>query len=55
MVYDVNVYMVMMFTGSKKVVYATAKKKIREGTDKKLHKHTFLFKGKLADYQEKLI
>lgn len=54
LVYDVNVYLVMMFTGSNKVVYEKAREKIKEGTDKEFFKHTFLYKGELESYEEKL-
>jgi hypothetical protein len=54
MVYDVNVYLVMLFTGAKKAVYESAKKKIKEGTDPKLYGNTLLYKGTIESYKESL-
>jgi hypothetical protein len=54
MVYDVNVYLVMLFTGAKKSVYSSVKAKMKAGTDQRLHQHTLLYKGAMEPYKNTL-
>lgn len=54
MVYDVNVYLVLMFTGANKSAYESGRKQMLEGTDKELLPHVMMYKGPLAPYDEQL-
>jgi hypothetical protein len=48
--YDVQLYMVPMFTGMKKAAYETAIKKMREEHRKDLFPHILFYKGELEPY-----
>ncbi len=54
LVYDPNVYLILMFTGANQVVYEKAKKQITEGTDESLKDNVVLYKGKMEDYRDQL-
>lgn len=54
MVYDPNVYLVIMFTGVNQVAYKKAKDQIEEGTDETLKENVVLYKGKMEDYRKDL-
>lgn len=50
MVYDVNLYLTLMFTGVKHAVSEKAIEKIKEGTDADLDKHVLIYEGKMGKY-----
>lgn len=52
--YDVNLYLVLMFTGSNESMAGTAKKKMQDGLDKELQPHVLLYKGDIAKYRDEL-
>lgn len=54
LVYDPNVYLILMFTGANQVAYKNAKKKIIEGTDETLRDNIVLYKGAMEDYRKTL-
>ena len=54
MVYDPNVYLILMFTGVNSIAANKAKEKIQEGTDESLKDNVVLYKGKMEDYRKKL-
>ena len=54
LVYDPNVYLIVMFTGANRVAYNKAKKQITEGTDESLKDNVVLYKGKMEDYRKEL-
>lgn len=54
LVYDPNVYLILMFTGANQVAYKNAKKKITEGTDESLKDNVVLYKGAMEDYRDEL-
>lgn len=54
LVYDPNVYLILMFTGANQVAYKSAKKKITEGTDESLKDNVMLYKGAMEDYRDRL-
>lgn len=52
--YDINVYIIPMFTGVNAAAQGTAKKKAAANVDPKLHPYLLFFKGKLKPYKESL-
>lgn len=52
--YDVNLYLIMMFTGSNEGMAGTAKKKMQQDLDPELKPHVLLYKGDISTYKEKL-
>jgi len=54
MVYDPNVYLVLMFTGVNRVAYNKAKERIEQDTDESLKDNVVLYKGKMEDYRKQL-
>ena len=51
--YDVNLYLVLMFTGSNESMVGAAKKKMQE-LDAELKPHVLIYKGDIATYKEEL-
>ena len=54
LVYDPNVYLILMFTGVNSIAANKAKEKINEGTDESLKDNVVIYKGKMEDYRKKL-
>lgn len=54
LVYDPNVYLILMFTGVNQVAYNKARKQIEEGTDESLKDNVVMYKGKMEDYRKDL-
>jgi hypothetical protein len=54
LVYDPNLYLILMFTGVNQVAYKKAKDQIAEGTDENLKDNVVLYKGKMEDYRKVL-
>lgn len=54
MVYDPNVYLILMFTGVNSLAANKAKEKINEGTDESLKDNVVIYKGKMDDYRKDL-
>jgi len=54
MVYDPNVYLILMFTGVNSLAANKAKEKIKEGTDESLKDNIVIYKGKMEDYRKDL-
>ena len=52
--YDINLYLVPMFTGVNAVAAGQAKKEIKKKVDPKLYEHMLVFKGKIKQYKEVL-
>lgn len=52
--YDVNVYFVPMFIGANKATAGTAKKKLKEDTDKELHSYVLFYTGEGGSYKKEL-
>ena len=52
--YDINVYIIPMFTGVNAAAKGTAKKAAVENMDPKLHPNILFFKGQLKPYKEAL-
>ena len=52
--YDVNVYIIPMFSGTKKEVAELAKKKLKKETDETLFPYVLFYKGKLKKYTDAL-
>jgi hypothetical protein len=52
--YDINLYLVLMFTGSNEGMAAPAKKKMREELDPELKPYVLIYKGDIAKYKETL-
>lgn len=52
--YNVDLYMIPMFTGMKKVVYETSIKKMREENRKDLFPHIVFYRGELEPYAQVL-
>ncbi|CAN5522553.1 hypothetical protein BH23BAC1_BH23BAC1_19680 [soil metagenome] len=51
---DVKVYFLPMFTGVNQAAAGTAKKKMVQGIDPKLHPHVVFYKGELKRYKDEL-
>ncbi|MGI8893807.1 MAG: hypothetical protein ACR2GN_10165 [Bacteroidia bacterium] len=51
---DVNLYFIPMFTGVNKATAGTARKKIKEKTDKQLLPHILFYVGELETYRDEL-
>ncbi|MBD99505.1 MAG: hypothetical protein CMO34_06650 [Verrucomicrobia bacterium] len=54
LVYDPNVYLILLFGGANQLAYKTAKEQIDQGTDESLKDNVVLYKGKMVDYRKKL-
>jgi hypothetical protein len=54
LVYDPNVYLILMFTGVNSLAANKAKERIKEGTDESLKDNVVIYKGKMDDYRRKL-
>ncbi|MAY83779.1 MAG: hypothetical protein CMP59_06550 [Flavobacteriales bacterium] len=54
LVYDPNVYLILMFTGVNSIAANKAKEKIEAGTDESLKDNIVIYKGKMEDYRKKL-
>ena len=54
LVYDVNVKLVLMFTGPNKVAINKAKKNMKEVTDEALFEYVLFYKGDLKPYKQPL-
>lgn len=54
MVYDPNVYLILMFGGVNAVVYNKAKERITNDTDETLKDNVVLYKGNMKDYRKAL-
>lgn len=54
LVYDPNVYLILMFTGVNQVAYNKAREQIKAGTEESLNDNVVMYKGKMEDYREKL-
>lgn len=54
MVYDVNVELLIAFTGTVKVARKKAEKKLNEATDKDLKQHVLLWSGEFDTFSSKL-
>ena len=52
--YDVNVYLVPMFTGAKAAIEKQARKHAIKHIDPSLHEHVLFYKGNMKDYKETL-
>ena len=52
--YDVNVYFIPMFSGLKKAVAGTAKKKALKNVDAELHPHVLFYVGEISSYRDAL-
>lgn len=48
--YDVNIYFIPMFTGTKKLAYGKTIKKLKESSKKDLHPYVMFYKGELEPY-----
>jgi hypothetical protein len=51
---DVNVFFLPMFTGVNQAAAGTAKKKMVQGIDQKLHPYVIFYKGELKKYKDEL-
>ena len=54
LVYDPNVYLILLFGGANQLVYKSAKEQIIQGTDESLKDNVVLYKGKMLDYRKML-
>ena len=54
MVYDVNVQLVLLFTGVNKAAYNKAEKMIKEGTTDTYRNNILLYKGEMGDLRDEL-
>ncbi len=54
LVYDPNVYLILMFTGVNQVAYNKAREQIKAGTEESLNDNVVMYKGKMEDYRKKL-
>ena len=54
LVYDPNVYLILMFTGVNSLAANKAKEKIKAGTDESLKDNVVIYKGKMEDYRKDL-
>jgi len=52
--YDVNVFLIPMFTGAKQPTMNMAKKQMKENTDKSFYKNVLCYHGELKKYKEEL-
>ncbi|MEQ9443638.1 MAG: hypothetical protein RIG62_31655 [Cyclobacteriaceae bacterium] len=52
--YDIDVYLIPMFTGVKAAAAGTAKRKAAKGIDQRLLPYILFYKGKLKPYKEAL-
>lgn len=52
LVYDPNVYLIVLFTGANQLGYNKAKEQITQGTDESLKDNVVLYKGKMEDYRK---
>jgi len=54
MVYDPNVFLILMFTGVNQVAYNKAREQIKAGTEESLNDNVVMYKGKMEDYRKTL-
>jgi hypothetical protein len=54
MVYDVNVHLVLLFTGVNKAAYNKAEKMIKEGTTDTYRENILFYKGEMGDLRDEL-
>lgn len=54
LVYDPNVYLILMFTGVNKVAYNKAREQIKAGTEESLNDNVVMYKGAMDDYRKRL-
>jgi hypothetical protein len=52
--YDVNVFFIPMFTGVNKAATGAAKKKMKEGLDRRLFPNVMVYKGEMKTYKSQL-
>lgn len=52
--YDLNVYMIPMFTGAKRAAYKKVMKKVKQSVDPKLQANILFYKGTIHHYKEAL-
>lgn len=52
LVYDPNVYLILLFGGANQLAYKSAKEQIVQGTDESLKDNVVLYKGKMLDYRK---
>lgn len=54
LVYDPEVYLILMFTGVNKIAYNNAREQIKAGTEESLNDNVVMYKGKMEDYRKTL-
>ena len=52
LVYDPNVFLILLFTGANQLAYKKAKEQISQGTDESLKDNVVMYKGKMMDYRK---
>jgi hypothetical protein len=52
--YDLNVFIIPMFTGAKRAAYQKTMKKVQKTVDPKLQKNVLFYKGTISEYKKAL-